>query len=167
MLPNQKLLHKKDLHIGAHSTKLHLYQHLNLKKLPLNKKKFQKKFLKKVLFKSKMKMKTLIQMEKLKWFNLIWLFRLEMIKTLIQAQMKMNFVNKLKKTYNSLIMLIKNLNQTEKLKWFSHTCKRIFKLKMMQMKILILAQMKMKFAQLQMFNSLIIKNLIPKWIKMN
>ena len=35
------------------------------------------------------------------------------------------------------------------------------------MKILILAQMKMKFALQQMFNSLIIKNLILKWIKMN
>lgn len=66
MLLNQKLLLKKDLHTGAHLTKLHLYQHLNLKKSLLNKKKLRKKFLKKVLFKSKMKMKTLIQTEKLK-----------------------------------------------------------------------------------------------------
>lgn len=63
-LQNQKLLHKKDLHIGAHLTKLHLYQLLNLKKLLLNKQKFLKKYLKKVSLRSKMK--TLIQMEKLK-----------------------------------------------------------------------------------------------------
>jgi len=35
------------------------------------------------------------------------------------------------------------------------------------MKILILDQMKMKLELLQMFKSLIIKNLILKWIKMN
>ncbi len=130
-LQNQKLLHKKDLHTGAHLTKLHLYQHLNFKKYLLKKKKFLKKYLKKVLFRSKIKMKILIQMEKLKWFNHIWMFRLEMIKTLIQVQMKMKFVNKLKKMYNLLIIQKKNLNQMVKLKWCNHTCKQMFKLKMM------------------------------------
>lgn len=91
--------------------------------------------------------------------------RLEMIKTLIQAQMKMKFV--LQQMYNSLMMLVNNLNQTEKLKSYNHTCKRMFRLKMMPMKTLIQARMKMKFALQQMYNSLMIKNLILKWIKMN
>jgi hypothetical protein len=119
------------------------------------------------LLKSKMKMKTLIQMEKLKWFNHIWMSRLEKIKTLIQVQMKMKFVNKLKKMYNLPIIQMKNQNLTVKLKWFNHTCKQMFKLKMMQMKIQILVQMKMKLELPQMFKSLMIKSLIPKWIKMN
>ena len=38
---------------------------------------------------------------------------------------------------------------------------------MMPIKILIPAQMKMKLEQQQTYNSLMIKNLIPKWIKMN
>jgi hypothetical protein len=118
------------------------------------------------LFRFKMKMKLLIQMEKQKWFNLIWMFKLEMIKTLTPAQMKMKFVKKLKKMYNFLIMLMKNPNQMEKLKWFNHTCKKMFKLKMRLMKILIPVQMKMKFVLQPTYNSLMIKNLIPKWIKM-
>lgn len=166
-LQNQKLLHKKDLLTGAHLTKLHLCQHLNLKKLLLRKKKFLKNYLKKVMLRSKIKRKILIQMEKLKWFNHTWMSRLEMIKTLIQVQMKMKFVNNCKKMYNLLIIQKKNLNQMVKLKWCNHTCKQMFKLKIMQMKILIPDQMKMKLELLQMFKSLIIKNLIPKWIKMN
>lgn len=166
-LQNLKLLHKKDLHIEVLLTKRHLYQHLNLKKLLLNKKKFLKKYLKKVLLRFKMKMKTLIQMEKLKWFNHTWMFRLEKIKTLIQVQMKMKFVNKLKKMFNLPIIQMKNLNLTVKLRWFNHTCKQMFKLKMMQMKIQTLVQMKMKLELPQMFKLLMIKNLIPKWIKMN
>ena len=158
MRPNQKLLHKKDHHIEALLTRLHLFKHLSSKKLPLKKKKFQKKLLKKVLLKSKMKMKTLIQMVKPKCFNLIWMFRSMMkIKILIQAQMKMKFVNGPKKTYNSLIMLM-NLNQMEKLKCFNHTCKRMFKLKIPPTKTLIPDQMKMKFGQQQTYKSLMIKN---------
>ena len=158
MRPNQKLLHKKDHHIEALLTRLHLFKHLSSKKLPLKKKKFQKKLLKKVLLKSKMKMKTLIQMVKPKCFNLIWMFRSMMkIKILIQAQMKMKFVNGPKKTYNSLIMLM-NLNQMEKLKCFNHTCKRMFKLKIPPTKTLIPDQMKMKFGQQQTYKSPMIKN---------
>ena len=161
MRPNQKLLHKKDHHIEALLTRLHLFKHQSSKKLPLKKKKFQKKLLKKVLLKSKMKTKTLIQMVKPKCFNLIWMFRSMMkIKILIQAQMKMKFVNGPKKTYNSLIMLM-NLNQMEKLKCFNHTCKRIFKLKILPTKTLIPDQMKMKFGQQQTYKSLMIKNLNP------
>jgi len=141
-LQMQKLLHKKDLHTGAHLTKLHLSQHLNLKKLLLSKKKFLKKlllskkkflkkYLKKVLFRSKIKRKILIQMEKLKWFNHTWMSRLEMIKTLIQVQMKMKFVNNYKKMYNFLIIQKKNLNQMVKLKCCNHTCKQMFNLKIM------------------------------------
>lgn len=44
------------------------------------------------------------------------MFRLEMIKTLIQVQMKMKFVNNYKKMYNLLIIQKKNLNQMVKLK---------------------------------------------------
>ena len=158
MRPNQKLLHKKDHHIEALLTRLHLFKHLSSKKLPLKKKKFQKKLLKKVLLKSKMKMKTLIQTVKPKCFNLIWMFRSMMkIKILILAQMKMKFVNGPKKTYNSLIMLM-NLNQMEKLKCFNHTCKRMFKLKIPPTKTLIPDQMKMKFGQQQTYKSLMIKN---------